>query len=875
MGDGGILVPDKKKDISTNASILKARDASLLTSNFMPRLRIDKLFEKATACDVVYVVAGAGCGKTQAVHHYIMQQPDAVVRWLQLTESDNIGSRYWENLTHGISYDNPELAAKMRELGFPETLARFKQFSEIVSEMEHDTQKTYVVLDDFHFIKSKQMLTFVQRCGQLRLPGACEIIISRNEPDINTVALFSRGKASMISEEDLRFNDDEIAEFLKQSGITFSTDDIIRVSEATKGWALAIKLLSLVLMRTDQNLDRALETMKQNVFKLFETEAFDDFPESVQKKLVQLSLISNLPQTTLSDIISDSFFVQYAPMLKSFVWYDSLIGEYRIHPLFLEFLQTKQFVLSEEERLDTYNQAARWCLENKCYLDAISYFAKSHQYDSLLEMMLSYPVKLPPDTCGFILGISEGLVPDARDENNDSILLVKALFEPRMYLGLGRYREAEERALEAIREHEHTGTPISFYLLYIAYINLAYLDMYTCTATHEYKAPLYLEKATLCLNRATVPPTESEGPFGVADVRSFACLVGEGAEYAEFDLFLESSKQSTMYIAQNPHDMYWGYDDLVACELAFFRNKLDDASRHAGNAILKARGKKQHSIEAMAQHYLLRVAIHEGDYPMTNEMLKQLRSHLDNPGFWNRQLLHDLFVGSFYIHIGLPDMAPQWLAIDDKDTDTEVHIPTRELIVGVRYYIARKKYQQALAVLINSFPREPHERFHFGELIISLLLAVVQQKTGETDGAVSNFQKAYEMSFNGEFEMPFIEMGKAFSPLAAAVRERGDNKIPVEWLASIERKASVYVKKTAIVANAFKRAQKLIEPVSLSEREQEVLRDLYHGLSREEIAENRYLSINTVKSVLRSVFNKLDANNNVDAIRIALEKDLL
>jgi len=861
--------PDENNPVKNN------QDVSLLTANFMPRLRIDRLFDQATACEAVYVVAGAGYGKTQAVHHYVKQQPDAVVRWLQMTDNDNMGSRYWESLTHSVSLDNPVLAAKLRELGFPDTIARFKQFAGIVKELEHKSQKAFVVLDDFHLIHSKQMLTFVQRCAQLRLPGACEIFISRNEPDINSIYLFSKGKACMISEEDLRFSDDEIADFLKQSNITFSAEDILRISEATKGWALAIKLLALVLARTDQDLDRALETMKQNVFKLFETEAFGDFPESVQKRLVQLSLISNLPQTTLSEIISDSSFVQYAPMLKSFIWFDSLICEFRIHPLFLEFLQTKQYILSEEEQLDTYKKAAQWCLENKLYLDAITYFAKSRQHDRLLDMMLKYPVKLPPDTCDYILGILEGLSPGAQEENNRSIMLLKALFEPRMFLGLGRYQEATERSMEIIRKLANSDTPISLFLLYLAYNNLAYLDMYACTATHEYKAPQYLEKATEFLKPSVVLPTNLEGPFGVADLRSFACLVGVGAKQTEFDQFLESAKQSSIHIAKSHHTMYWGYDDLVACELSFFKNQLQDASMHAHNAIYKAHEKKQHSIEAMAQQYILRIALHEGDYPLANEMLKQLQSHLDNPGFWNRQLLYDLFVGSFYIHIGLPDMASPWLAIDEKDTGSEIHIPTRELIVGVRYHIAKKNFKQALAILSNSLPGEPLERFYFGEMILSLLLAVVRYKTGDVAGAARSFQKAYEMSFDGEFEMPFIELGKLFGPLAAAALELEDCGIPEQWQVAIERKASIYMKKTAIVANSFKKARKLSETISLSEREQEVLMDLYHGLSREEIAENRYMSINTVKSILRSVFTKLDAYNNVDAIRIAIEKKLI
>ena len=63
--------------------------------------------------------------------------------------------------------------------------------------------------------------------------------------------------------------------------------------------------------------------------------------------------------------------------------------------------------------------------------------------------------------------------------------------------------------------------------------------------------------------------------------------------------------------------------------------------------------------------------------------------------------------------------------------------------------------------------------------------------------------------------------------------------------------------------------------VTLSDREMEVLSDLYQGLTRDEIAENRYLSINTVKKILQSIFIKLDANNSAQAIRIAVERGLL
>jgi len=321
--------------------------------------------------------------------------------------------------------------------------------------------------------------------------------------------------------------------------------------------------------------------------------------------------------------------------------------------------------------------------------------------------------------------------------------------------------------------------------------------------------------------------------------------------------------------------MYYGYDYLAACELAFFKNKLDLARNYAGNAVIKAREKKQHSIEAMAQYYLLCIAVHEGDAELTNEMLRQLRGHLNNKDFWNRQMFYDLFSGSFYAHLGIIEKVPSWLALDEKETSSGVSIPARELIVGVRYYFARGKYKQALAVLCCSSPREPMERFHFGELIFSLLFAVARLKTGDADGAVIDFMKAYELSFDGVFEMPFIELGKIFKPLVAEISERKSCGITQEWLKSVGRKASIYAKKTAVIMNTMKNEIEIKEPVRLSERERVVLLDLYHGLSRDEIAANQYLSRNTVDKILKSVFIKLDAKNSPDALRIALAAKLI
>ena len=65
----------------------------------------------------------------------------------------------------------------------------------------------------------------------------------------------------------------------------------------------------------------------------------------------------------------------------------------------------------------------------------------------------------------------------------------------------------------------------------------------------------------------------------------------------------------------------------------------------------------------------------------------------------------------------------------------------------------------------------------------------------------------------------------------------------------------------------------IIEP--LTEREREALRHLSEMLSTAEIATEMYISVNTVKSHLRSIYRKLSAAHRNEAVRRARQLELI
>ena len=60
---------------------------------------------------------------------------------------------------------------------------------------------------------------------------------------------------------------------------------------------------------------------------------------------------------------------------------------------------------------------------------------------------------------------------------------------------------------------------------------------------------------------------------------------------------------------------------------------------------------------------------------------------------------------------------------------------------------------------------------------------------------------------------------------------------------------------------------------ALSPREREVLSNLYHGLSRADIATKRNLSVNAIKTVIGNIYTKLCAQNAADLVRAAVDHE--
>ncbi len=75
-------------------------------------------------------------------------------------------------------------------------------------------------------------------------------------------------------------------------------------------------------------------------------------------------------------------------------------------------------------------------------------------------------------------------------------------------------------------------------------------------------------------------------------------------------------------------------------------------------------------------------------------------------------------------------------------------------------------------------------------------------------------------------------------------------------------------------AGAFEEAVSVESPV-LTHREKEILQSIIQGQSNKEISDSLCVSVETVKSHIKSIYHKLQVKNRVEAVTVAMKKNVL
>jgi LuxR family maltose regulon positive regulatory protein len=841
---------------------------------------------------VVTVIAGAGYGKTHAVYSFLRTR-NFITAWMQLSERDNIEERFWENFTATVSFFSKKTAQRLEEHGFPGTGRRFDHYLNIPRE-SIDNQARYVfVYDDYHLIQNREVLRFMEQSVTTPFPNIVSIIISRNISGIDIAALNSRQIHTGITEEDLRFTVEETAEYFRIQGIGVSHQTIAQVCRDTEGWAFATYLSALFLKRLSVPAlmmeGHRLPGMRSNIFRLLETEVLAGLSPELQKFLVKLTLIDFLPRELLEALNPKKDLIAEMEKIGSFIHRDPYSDSYSIHHLFLECLTLKQAGLDEQEKQEIYRTAAQWCVSHDRRVDALSYYEKSGDYNSIIDIIDRLPLIFHHHTATHLMELLDRAPESLYRENP----MMEAL-RGKISMSLGLFDECKARLRQHIRRLEESlpadpalpGPEETCRALRDCYLYLGFVGLITSADTGDYGYCEYFEKAAhyspLCSHAA-------RPPVSVIMLGSYICRVRDPEE-EKIVPYLAALEKSVPFGVRAFGGCMYGMDDLARGEYAYFRGDLTKAESLVRGALKKAREQEQYEIENRSLFYLLRIGIYRGDWQEIKNILVFLEDQKKQEYYRNRLIHYDIIMGWFYTQIGEKERLAPWLKNDFEEGEINERGRGLEILVKAKYHLGEKKYPAALASLEDR--RDTEGSLLFGRLETLALEAVCRYNARDFREAAAVLCSAYQLSLSSGIAVPFVELGRYTRSLMDWALKESIPGVSPEWIAAQRREAAAYAKKLFSVAGTLKERETcqegrrmgqprvlpqrhLASRPNLSRREREVLSCLSQGLTRTEIAGMLSLSINTVKSVIRSIYNKLGAVNRSHAVQAAAEAGFL
>ncbi len=309
------------------------------------RLRVGSLLAGADPRPVTLLCAGPGSGKTLAVASWLAGDAyrDAVA-WLTVDESDNDLPTFWSDVLGALALSTalPE-NSPLREL-VPAAAFGGPEAVRVRAGLADLPQRAILVLDDFQEITAPAVLESLNHLIDHQPPNLRLVLVTRSDPTLHLHPVRVGGGLTEIRSEDLAFTEAEAAELFRRSNLQLTGDQVRVLLDRTQGWPAGLRLAAMSLATTDatEGIARFTGTDK-TVAEYLIGEVLDRLPPQDREFLLRTSIADRLSPalaTVLtgrqdSQLVLDSLATAHAFVIGTggpHPWF-------RYHPLMQQLLQ--------------------------------------------------------------------------------------------------------------------------------------------------------------------------------------------------------------------------------------------------------------------------------------------------------------------------------------------------------------------------------------------------------------------------------------------------------------------------------------------------------------------------------------------------------
>ena len=354
-----------------------------LQPGFVPRPRLAEALGEGLARQLILVCAPAGFGKTAVLADWA-RRGRWPVAWLSLDAGDNDPARFWRHAVAALDRARPGIGERVAPLLGPPTSMSFEPLvTALVNELadQPGEDDLLLVLDDYHLVSSEPVHASVGFLLEHRPPRLHLVLASRSDPPLPLARLRGRGQLAELRATELRFTFEEAAALLREAAGPGLPDAVAAALAArTEGWAAGLQLAGLSLrgQADAAGFVAAFTGSHRYILDFLAEEVLDRQDEELRAFLLETSVLERL-SGPLCDAVtgragSQALLDQVERAGLFLMPLDEVRGWWRYHHLFADLLRARlEQQPGRAEQL--HRNAATWYAEHGLADDAIRHAA--------------------------------------------------------------------------------------------------------------------------------------------------------------------------------------------------------------------------------------------------------------------------------------------------------------------------------------------------------------------------------------------------------------------------------------------------------------------------------------------------------------------
>jgi LuxR family maltose regulon positive regulatory protein len=895
--------------------------------DLVPRLRLLGRLEEGARRKLTLVSAPAGFGKTTLLSEWrtITLAKEWPAGWVSLDEGDNdpaVFFSYFIAALRAIEADIGE--APLTVLRSPQQLPLRSAVTILINEIASISKDFTLVLDDYHVIENRSVHDALAFLLEHMPPQMHLFIASRTDPPLPLARLRARSQMTELRAADLRFEPEEVAAFLNgMMGLKLSADDVAALEERTEGWVAAIQMVALSLQAQPDIPDFINEFTGSHryIFDYLAEEVLQKQSHDVQDFLLKTSISDLLSgplcdaltgrndgQQKLEDLESANLFL--APLDNRRRWY-------RYHHLFSDFLRERLHRMQPDLAPELHRTASEWYEHNRLVTEAVEHALAAEDFERAARLVhRAAESMLQQGRLATLAGWMDAL-PERMASSQPRLYL----FHAESLFLLGQYEAAEadlqrvERALDESGDTPEAsldsvgGLPISdqerselrsMVAAIRASIASVYGDLPRTVALSQQALRGLPEEALVWRGNTLAQLGVAYALNGDVQAASrtfaeaYAVNEAAGNAYAVQIVTWRSARIQIMQgrlrqAAETYRELLQpaseqvelgqlpvtGYCHLDMGDLLREWNDLDVAAQHLKEGIERIERAGSPTILLDGYIALTRLRQAQGDEEGALKAVQEAerlvsRHHLPSR-FVARLAAHQV---RLWLAQGNLEAATRWARDREPAVGELRYLGEDEHLTLARVLTARSQPEQAAQLLERLLTTAEKEGRRNSVIEILVLQALAFRAQSDEGRALGALERALELAEPEGYIRTFVDEGAVMAKLLAHAREtyaQGRRTTPYRGRPHyVGRLLAAFGQPSRPISPGVHRS---VEP--LSERELEVLKLVAAGLKNQEIAEELYVVVGTVKAHIHSIYRKLGVHGRVHAVSRARELNLL